>query len=83
MLFSHYFLRDILERHLSLKGGDNEQSNLLKQRIQIKVKKQLKKSFLNNLGLLFSAREPVLNNFKSRLFLVKNLDKIPTREQTP
>ena len=30
MLFSHHFLRHILERHLSLKGGDNEQSNLLK-----------------------------------------------------
>ena len=39
-----------------------------------------KKSFLNNLGLLFSAREKVFNNFKSRLFPVKNLDKIPTSE---
>ena len=40
-------------------------------------------SFLNNLVLLFSAREKVLNNFKSRLFVIKNLDKIPTREPTP
>ena len=39
-----------------------------------------KKSFLNNLGLLFSAREKVLDNFKSRLFPIKNLYKIPTRE---
>ena len=30
-----------------------------------------KKSFLNNLGLLFSAREKVLNSFKSRLFPIK------------
>ena len=42
-----------------------------------------KKSFLNNLGLLFSAREKVLNNFKNRLFPIKNLDKIPAREPTP
>ena len=41
------------------------------------------KSFLNNLGLLFSAREKVLNSFKSRLFPIKNLDKIPTHEPTP
>ena len=41
----------------------------------------MKKSiFLNNLGLLLSAREKVLNSFKSRLFPIKNLDKIPTRE---
>ena len=38
-----------------------------------------KKSFLNNLGLLFSAREKVLNSFKNWLFPIKNLDKIPTR----
>ena len=41
-----------------------------------------KKSFLNNLGLLFSAREKVLNSFKSRLFPIKNLDTFPTREPT-
>ena len=39
-----------------------------------------KKSFLNNLELLFSARAKVLNSFKSRLFPIKYLDKIPTRE---
>ena len=39
-----------------------------------KGKKQLKKVFLNNLGLLlFSAREKVLNNFKSRLFPIIKL----------
>ena len=41
-----------------------------------------KKSFLNNLELLFSAREKVLTSFKSRLFSITNLDKIPTREPT-
>ena len=46
-----------------------------------KVQKRLKKSyFLNNLGFLFSAREKVLNSFISRLFPIKDLDKIPTRE---
>ena len=42
--------------------------------------------FLNNLVLLLSERvlllsaeEKVLSSFKSRLFLIKNLDKIPTR----
>ena len=36
--------------------------------------------FLKNLGLLFSARENVLNHFKSRLFLIKFSDKIATHE---
>ena len=42
----------------------------------------MKKVFLNNLGLLFSAREKVLNSFKTRLFSIKNLNKIPAREPT-
>ena len=33
-----------------------------------------------NLGLLFSAREKVLNNFKSRIFPIKKLNKISTHE---
>ena len=41
-----------------------------------------KKCLLNNLGLLFNAREKVLNNYKIRLFSIKNLDKIPTTEPT-
>ena len=45
-----------------------------------KFEKQL---FLINLGLLFSAIEKVINIFKSRLFLIQNLDNIPTREPTP
>ena len=39
----------------------------------------MKKSiFLNSLRLLFSAREKVINSFKSRLFQIKKLDKTPT-----
>ena len=42
----------------------------------------LKKSFfLHNLRLLFSAREKVINNFKSRLFRTINLDKIQYANQ--
>ena len=40
-------------------------------------------SILNILGLLFSVREKVLNSFKSRLFPIKNVDKIPTHEPPP
>ena len=41
-----------------------------------------KRSFLSNLGLFFSSREKVLNNFRSKLFPVRILDKIPIREAT-
>ena len=52
----------------------------MNERILVKTKKTLdKKSFLNNLGLLFSAREKVLDSFKSRFFPIKNVDEIPTR----
>ena len=40
------------------------------------IKTRDKKDFLNK----FSAREKVLHSFKSRLFPMKNLDKIPTHE---
>ena len=44
----------------------------------------MKKSlFLNDLGLLFGAREKAFNSFKIRLFPTKNLDKIPARKPTP
>ena len=42
-----------------------------------------KRFFLNNLGLFFIATEKVHNNFKSGLFRIKNLDKIPPHERTP
>ena len=37
-----------------------------------------KTSFLNNAGLFLGAREKILNNFKSKLCPIKNLDKTPT-----
>ena len=38
--------------------------------------------FLNIVGLLLSARETFFNNFKSKVFPIKNLDKTPTPEPT-
>ena len=45
-------------------------------------KKNLKKSSLNNIGLLFSERENFLYKLMRRLSRMKHLDKIPTREPT-
>ena len=42
----------------------------------------MKKYILNDLGLFFSVRAKVLNNFKSRLFPIKILDKTSTRKPT-
>ena len=48
-----------------------------------KGKKSIEKEFfLNNTRLFFSAREKVINNFKSRLFPVKKVEKLPTCEPT-
>ena len=67
----------------ALKDADDDQSNFAaKIKTLEKDRKQLKIIFWNNLELLISARENVLNTFKSRLFPIKNLDKIPTREPT-
>ena len=67
----------------ALKDADDDQSNFAaKTKTLEKDKKQLKIIFWKNLELLFSAIENVLNTFKSRLFPIKNLDKIPTREPT-
>ena len=76
------FLRNIHERHLSIEKADDKQSNFTNElkNFDIGMKALEIKSFLNNLGLLFSAREKVPNSFKSRLFSIKNVDKITTRE---
>ena len=73
------FLRDIHEGNLSLKDADDEPSNFAAKIGKTTIEK---KFLLNNLGLLFSAKENVLNNFKSGLIVIKNLDKISTREPT-
>ena len=60
------------EGYLSLKNADNKQSNVsIELKNFEKGTKTLKKFFLNNLGLLFSARKKVLNSFKSRLYPIK------------
>ena len=74
---------DILEWHLSLKDTDDDQSNFAAKIKNLdRGKKQLKNSFLSNLGLLFSAKERVLNNFKTKLFPKKNQIQ-PAPESTP
>ena len=67
------FLRDIHEGHLSIENVNRKQSNLAieLQNFEKGTKTLEKKSFLNNLGLLLSAREKVLNSFKGRLFPIK------------
>ena len=51
--------------------------------IWIEVKHQLGKNpFLNNVGLFLSAIKNILDNFKRKIFPIKNLDKIPAPEST-
>ena len=45
-----------------------------------KVKSVEKQLFLSNIGLYFTAREKVLNNFQNRLFPTKNLKPEPESE---
>ena len=76
-------MRDIHEGDLSIDGADNRQSNCINELKSFdKGTKTLdKKSFLNNLGLLFSARKNVLISFKSKLFPIKEREQAP--EQAP
>ena len=68
------FQRYIREGHLSLEDADDEQSNFeVKLKNLDKGKKTIERQFfLNNLGLLFSTREKLHRNFKTRLFPIKN-----------
>ena len=68
-----FFLRDIHNGYLSLEKTDNKQSNFVNElkNFEKDTKTLEKRSFLNNLGLLFSAREKLLDNFQSRLFPMK------------
>ena len=83
-------LRDIHEGFLSLENADEEQGNFATKikNLDKDWKNKLKISFFkNNLGLLFRAKKKVLDTFKSNLFSIKNLNKVPThepnREPTP
>ena len=77
--------RDIFKKKLALGEADNEQSKLVNElkNVDKGIKQVKKRYFLNSLGLIPGAREKILNNFKSRIFPVKNLDEIPTPEQAP
>ena len=68
------FLRDRHEVCLSLEGAENKQNNLATEL----------KTFDKGIKTIekFGARVKVLNNFKSRLFTTRNLDKTSTREPT-
>ena len=79
-LLERIFLRDIHEGYLTLKDADDEQSNFVAKLKNLDKKVKIIEK--NNLGLFSSEREKVLNNFKSRLFPIKSLDKIPTHEPT-
>ena len=71
------FSRDIHKGDLSIEKADNKQSNFANELKNFGkgIKTVEKKFFLNNLGLLlFSA------SFKTRLFPIKNLNKIPLNE---
>ena len=70
------FLRDIREGYFSLKCANDEQNkfaNKLKN-IDKDIKSVEKKLFLSNIGLAFTTWVRVLNNFKNRLFPIKNLE---------
>ena len=81
---TYCFLRDTHVGRLSIEKADKKQSNFANglKNFDKGTKTLDKKSFTNNLGLLFSAKEKVLIIFKSRLFSIKNLDQISTREPT-
>ena len=60
----------IHERHLSIEKADNKRSNFANKlkNFDKGIKTSEKKSFLNNLGLLFSAREKFLIVLKADCF---------------
>ena len=68
-------MSDVHEGYLPLKDTDNEQNNFANklENIDKGIKSEEKKLFLRKIRLFFTVREKVLNNFKNRLFLVKNL----------
>ena len=73
------FLRNIHEEDLSLKDADEEQIQIANELKYIGKGKMSveKRSFLKNVGLLLSAREKILHNFKSKIFPTKNLESEP------
>ena len=70
---------------LSVDDTDKEQSQLLKELNDLNKgdKPFENKPFLKSVGFLFDVREKVLNSFKSDIFPIKNLGKIPTPKEIP
>ena len=72
---------------MSIKSADLKQRNFATELKNFKkgTERLENTSLLKNLGLLFSGREKVLSfdSLNSRLFPIKNLDKISTRQSTP
>ena len=69
---------------MSLEDAEEEQNQLvydLKDMDKGKIPAK-RRFFLNNAELFLNAREKVINNFKSRILPMKNLDKIPTYDPT-
>ena len=74
------FGRDIYEGKITLKEADEDHSELIndinefneKTRPKTKDKKE-KRIVMKNLHNFFSAREIVLNGFKSKIFLTKSI----------
>ena len=79
------FVTDIHEGNLLLEDADEKQSYLINELKDMgKGKTPLeKKSLLKNAGLFLIGREKILNNFKVKTFLIKNIDKNSTLEPAP
>ena len=65
---------------MALRDCDEEQSKLNNELKGINngVNTVKKRSFQNNMGLFLSAREKILNNIESKVFLIKNINKFST-----
>ena len=73
-----------MPKRTKFEDADKEKSNFVNKLIDMSQGKipLEKRYFLNNFGLFLRAREKTLNNFKSKVFPIRNLDKIPTLEPT-
>ena len=67
-----------------LKYADDEQTKFANKlrNIDKGIKPVEKKLFISNIGLFFTAREKVHNNFKNRLFQIKYIALEPEWEQS-
>ena len=74
ILATYHFLRDIHERNLSLKNADKDEiQKAIELKDTSKGKMPVKKIYFLKLARLpLSAREKILNSFKSKIFPTKN-----------